>query len=176
MTDTAESHSTAVVDNEPTAKATVCHRVGIDFGMTICDMQHVDREPFEHAFSTVKAITCRFGKENVFIVSKAKSETSSKISLWLRDHCFFEATGMLPSNVYFVREVADKRIVVEKLRLTMFIDDYFKVVKCLAVAPTLQTIVWFRGRKELLGQIEKPFRTKIVIAHRWGNVYKVFAK
>ena len=152
-------------------------RIGVDFGMTIADCEDRDRRPFDGAFPTLHAIVNRFGAGNCFIVSKAKSETSAKILQWFEEFNFYAATGFLRSNVHFVRDYGDKRIMVDELKLSMFIDDSVKVVKCIVDAVSMNRVVWFRGSQQALkSEIPRQSRGKIVISKTWNKLYKVFAK
>lgn len=151
-------------------------RVGIDFGMTIADLQDPAAAPFPLALETIRAIVGRFGAEQVFIISKAKSGTQLKILAWLQDHEFFARTHMLPSRVHFVRDYSDKRILVDKFGVKYFIDDSIKVLKSLAGADTLEKAVYFRGNARTLKELPKSFRNSVTVAHSWSQLYKLFSK
>ena len=142
--------------------------------MTIADMR--DRTPFPQSFQTIRAIVSRFGPANVYIVSKAKSETRKMIMQWLTEHNFFTATGMLQSKVHFVREYADKRTVVDRYRIHYFVDDSIKIMRCLAGAPSIRKLVWFGAKPELLHRLDKKIRNSIVIYKSWSKLYKMFSQ
>ena len=158
------------------AKTSKPLRVGIDFGMTIADLQDPAAAPFPLALETIRAIVGHFGAEQVFIISKAKSGTQLKILSWLTDHDFFAKTHMLPSRVHFVRDYSDKRILVDKFGVNFFIDDSIKVLKSLAGADTLQKAVYFRGNTRTFKELPKSFRNRVVVTHSWSQLYKLFSK
>lgn len=151
-------------------------RVGLDFGMTIADMHTKGGLPFQNSLSTIRAIVGRHGPANVFIVSKAKAATQALILGWLDRYDFYASTGLPRNNVIFVREYADKREVVDRLGISLFIDDSSKVVKCLADSPSIRRVIWFKGRCELVHQLPKAFRNKIVFSKSWNALYKSFSK
>ncbi len=79
-------------------------------------------------FSAVRSIVEHFGRENVFIVSRAGQRRSEESTRWLRQVRFFERTGCKESNVFYVRLREQKRIVAEMLGLTHFVDDRWSVL------------------------------------------------
>ena len=93
-------------------------RVGLDFGKTIALIE--EDKPFDNAFEVIKMIINKYNCCNVFIVSKARQETSKFILNWLERHNFYNLTGFLKENIYFVEDYADKRTIVDKLKINIF--------------------------------------------------------
>ena len=149
-------------------------KAAFDFGKTIALIEE-DR-PFPNSFETIRMIVGKLAPDNVFIISKAKRETSTLILAWLQRHHFFTATHFLPKNVYFVEEYQDKRVLVDKLGINFFVDDSVKIVRALYSSPHIRKIVWFRGNRVHLREIPRKYRQKIVISNDWGRLYKVFTK
>jgi hypothetical protein len=52
-----------------------------------------------------------YGKENVFLVSKAGSSIAEKTKIWLTDKKFFEKTMFLKENILFCKERAQKAVI-----------------------------------------------------------------
>ena len=65
-------------------------------------------KPFDNAFEIIKMIVNKYTSDNVFIVSKARQETSQFILSWLDRHNFYNLTGF-SENIYFVKDYADKK-------------------------------------------------------------------
>ena len=150
-------------------------KVGLDFGKTIALIE--EDKPFDNAFEVIKMIINKYTSSNVFIVSKARQETSEFILNWLERHNFYKLTGFLKENIYFVEDYADKRTIVDKLKINIFIDDSIKIVRVLHSSEYIEKIIWFRGGDtRLLKEIPKNNRNKIIIAKEWNKIYKTFCK
>jgi len=149
-------------------------RVGIDFGKTI---GLLEEEPAPFAFEMILHLAHKFGSENVFIVSKAGERIEERIRQWLEDHAFYEATGFAHENVIFVRGYADKAIVVERLRISIFFDDKCKIVASLAPLPVIDRIFWMHASSEdVVRRIPKNLRYKVVPTREWSSTMKFFQK
>ncbi|VBB17613.1 hypothetical protein YASMINEVIRUS_76 [Yasminevirus sp. GU-2018] len=143
------------------------HRIGIDFGNTIGE---VDVDPDTKGFSVIRMFVDKYGSSNMFIVSKAGDEMKNRIEEWLVKNNFFATTNFLKENVIFVKEYFDKRDVVIKNKIDVFIDDHYKVVSSLCDVPTIKHIVWF-NKKGDIKLIPKEYRSKVVISSLWGKVW-----
>ena len=150
-------------------------KVGLDFGKTIALIE--EDKPFDNAFEIIKMIINKYNSDNVFIVSKARQETSQFILNWLDRHNFYNLTGFSRENIYFVEDYADKRTIVDRLKINIFIDDSIKIVRVLHSSEHIEKIIWFRGNDpKLLKEIPKQYRNKIVIFKKWNKLYKTFCK
>lgn len=150
-------------------------KVGFDFGKTIALIEQ--DKPFDNAFEVIKMIINKYTSSNVFIVSKARQETSEFILNWLERHNFYKLTGFLKENIYFVEDYADKRTIVDKLKINIFIDDSIKIVRVLHSSEYIEKIIWFQGGDtKLLKEIPKNNRNKIIISKEWNKIYKIFCK
>ena len=69
-----------------------------------------------------------FGRDNVFIVSKAKEKVKQRSIEWLDHHNFYEITGHSRDNVFFCRERKDKAEICNKYNINSFIDDRIDVL------------------------------------------------
>jgi len=120
--------------------------VGCDFGGVICDNHkgRGHREVFtnkeiqeycktrifvEGAIDTISAIIRVTGPENFFIVSRCTKQGEKVIMAWLEYHNFFELTCMNQENIHFCREREDKAQIVSDLKISLFIDDRWEVLK-----------------------------------------------
>ena len=92
-------------------------KVGLDFGKTIALIE--EDKPFDNAFEIIKMIVNKYTSDNVFIVSKARQETSQFILSWLDHHNFYNLTGFSKENIYFVKDYADKRTIVDRLKINI---------------------------------------------------------
>jgi len=154
-------------------------RIGIDFGKTIANIYTVtddEDQEYPNCFTILNHIVNRYSPANVYIISKARQENSKKIMSWLIDHDFFNRTNFLKKNIKFVEDCHEKRAWVDKLKINYFIDDNLKVVRAIYNAPSLDKIIWFQGKQELLKEIPKPYRKKIQISFNWNSIYKTFSK
>ena len=150
-------------------------KVGLDFGKTIALIE--EDKPFDNAFDVIKMIINKYTSDNVFIVSKARQETSQFILSWLDRHNFYNLTGFSRENIYFVKDYADKRIIVDRLKINIFVDDSIKIVRVLHSSENIEKIIWFEGNDpKLLKEIPKQYRNKIVIFKKWNKLYKTFCK
>jgi len=150
-------------------------KVGLDFGKTIAMIE--EDKPFDNAFEVIKMIINKYTSSNVFIVSKARQETSEFILNWLERHNFYNLTGFLKENIYFVEDYADKRTIVDRLKINIFVDDSIKIVRALHSSENIEKIIWFEGSDpKLLKEIPKKYRNKIVIFKKWNKLYKIFCK
>jgi hypothetical protein len=80
----------------------------------------------------MKSLVSRIGSENVFIVSKVGVKAEKLWATVLRETGFYRFTGMSRDNVYWVRERTGengKAPVVQRLRLTHFVDDRSDVLR-----------------------------------------------
>ena len=146
-------------------------KIGFDFGKTIGVTD--DKIPYKNSFNVIKMIIDNLGPENVYIISKARIEMKEKINQWLIDKRFFDLTNFSISNVYFVDEYEDKRILVDKLQINIFVDDSVKIIRCLIDSPFIKKLVWFNGNPKLIKDLPSEYRNKIIISHQWGKLYKI---
>ena len=146
-------------------------KIGFDFGKTIGITD--DEKPYKNSFNVIKMIIDKLGADNVYIISKAKVEMKEKISQWLIDRNFFDVTNFNISNVYFVDEYEDKRILVDKLQINIFVDDSVKIIRCLIDSPVIKKLVWFNGNNKLIKDLPSKYRERIIITHQWGKLYKI---
>ena len=150
-------------------------KVGLDFGKTIALIE--EDKPFDNAFDVIKMIINKYTSDNVFIVSKARQETRQFILSWLDRHNFYNLTGFSRENIYFVKDYADKRTIVDRLKINIFVDDSIKIVRVLHSSENIEKIIWFEGSDpKLLKEIPKQYRNKIVIFKKWNKLYKTFCK
>jgi len=63
----------------------------------------------EEAIMSVRHVVEKFGKDNVYIISKAKNRWIKANHERLAKCNFFEETGMEKSNLYFCDEYEDKK-------------------------------------------------------------------
>jgi len=78
----------------------------------------------------------RFG-EKVFLISKRGPRVQAKTNRWLKQHHFFEKTGIKPRHIHFCLERADKADLCAQLGITHFIDNRIDVLTYLRDVPYL---------------------------------------
>lgn len=85
----------------------------------------------DETIKTINMTVQKFKPENVYIISKAKEKWIEINKKRLADIDFFNRTGMIKENVYFVDEYEDKGILCKKLGIDYMIDDSVKVLRYL---------------------------------------------
>ena len=150
-------------------------KIGIDFGKTIGVVES-DR-PVENSFGIIRQWVTRYGPDNVFVVSKARTKMRRKILNWLSRHSFVQETGIKAGNILFCDSYEDKRTIVEQHNIDVFIDDNVHVVRVLSACDQIKKIIWLNAEANLK-DIGKPFRRKIVLASEWNrrDMQKTFMK
>lgn len=89
-------------------------------------------EEIDHeAVTSIKLVVEKYGKNNIFIISKAKNKYIDINKKRLNDYNFFKKTGMLKCNLYFCNEYSDKSKLCANLNIDYMIDDSLKVIKYL---------------------------------------------
>ena len=91
----------------------------------------------EEAIMSVRHTVEKFGKDNVYIISKAKNRWIKANHERLAKCNFFKKTGMLNSNLYFCDEYEDKQKLCSKLSIDYMVDDSRKVLKHLVGTPCI---------------------------------------
>ncbi|MBN2610188.1 MAG: hypothetical protein JXB00_01385 [Bacteroidales bacterium] len=120
--------------------------IGIDFGGVILSAQKntskedtpLDGEsnyllspPNDLAFNGIKKLIMKFGREHVFIISKAGKKMQHRTEAWMEAHDFFNQTTINPAHVIFCNTRADKKLHCQMLGVTHFIDDRIHVMQLL---------------------------------------------
>ena len=118
-------------------------RVGVDFGGVILDIR--DSSPHDNstallpampqAIESIATMVELLSPQNVFIVSKAKTDMQPRILFWLDAKNFYARTGFLPGNIHFCRETRDKGPIVNRFHITHFVDDRLDVLQCMTSPP-----------------------------------------
>lgn len=87
-------------------------------------------KPFPGAFNVVKRLVKKFGKKNVFLLSRAPREARKESDeRWLRKHRFCEQTGVPESNVVmYIGKQEEKAAKARELGITHMIDDRLDVL------------------------------------------------
>ena len=146
-------------------------KIGFDIGGVIVDTS--TREPFEGALVTIKLAIEKFGKENIFIISKAKYEwIKSNLELFEKLN-FYEVTGVKKDHVHFVDEFEDKKDKCTKLGVTYMIDDEIKVVKFCSESDSIVPI-WFERTKEECLKLH--LDDKVIPCKTWKSIRKLLSR
>ena len=148
-------------------------KIGIDFGKTIGLIEN--ESPYPDCISTINFLKNKFGSDNIYIISKAKTEMSDKILNWLDKINFYKRTSFLKNNVIFCENYSDKALIVEKLKINIFIDDHIKVIQSMILLKQIKLIIWFNKNVDIK-LIDKKFRSKIQITTKWSSIIKFIKK
>jgi len=117
-------------------------RIGVDFGGVILDIR--DSSPHDNSTALpamLQAIKCiatmveLLSPQNVFFVSKVKTDMQPRILFWLDANTFYARTGFLPGNIHFCRETRDKGPIVNRFHITHFVNDRLDVLPCMTSPP-----------------------------------------
>lgn len=156
-------------------------RIGIDIGGVIIAQDTDDPDlffteaflrakPFPDSFEVIQALVQRFGRENVFILSKCGESVQKKSREWLADKNFFEFTGLDPQNLYFCLERYEKAGIAEQLGLTVFIDDRYTVLKYMIPSNQLKRLILFCPNTTENELSEMNPNDKIVKIKSWRDI------
>ena len=143
------------------------HRIGIDFGRTIGE---VEQEYSDKTFNIIKMIVQKYKSENVFIISKAGQEMQAKIRTWLDKYDFCNICEFDENNIHFVKEYTDKRNMIIKYNIDVFIDDHYKVIQSIMDLKQVKYIIWFNSKADQ-NLIPKKYRSKIRITSKWAKIW-----
>lgn len=164
----------------PTGKA-----VAIDIGGVI--VQHgndsgpgfLDEETFldaqevAGAYAAIQQLVRFYGVENVFILSRAREHVSRRSVEYFMHTKFIERTGIDPRRILFVRERADKRLVLDRLNIGLLIDDTWTVIRHILEETTNGRAIWFGGgstpaaRRKQRKLVPKAFHNRITLCASW---------
>ncbi|MDH5179593.1 MAG: hypothetical protein OEZ39_17040 [Gammaproteobacteria bacterium] len=119
-------------------------RIGIDIGKVIMSpvaggksdttflsgdlKQAMATPPSPGAFEGVARLVETFGRQNVWLVSKAGPGVQRKTWFWLEHHDFYARTGLKPAHVRFCLRRDEKAGHCEALGINYFIDDRLDVL------------------------------------------------
>lgn len=113
----------------------VYDKLGIDIGRVIIggandNEQLMFGDDYLHTLEVPGAVDSikqlseeRFGAEKIFLVSKCGPIMEQKTREWLEEKKFYDRTGLNPLNTYFCRTRKGKAPIVERLGISVFIDD-----------------------------------------------------
>lgn len=113
-------------------------KIGIDIGGVLREKRVVAQArrsnnfvqlPNPYVLQAVRKIVKKFGRNNVYIVSKCPEETETAMLEWLNSNGFIDQMGIDPRQIYFCRLRSDKVVIAKKLKLTYFIDDRAEVLE-----------------------------------------------
>lgn len=96
-------------------KEKITIKIRIDFGKTIGLVE--EEVPYKDSYSVINFLIRYYGKENIFIVSKARTEMKQKINNWLVKNKFFELTNFEKNNFIFYDNYEDKVNIVKKHKI-----------------------------------------------------------
>ena len=111
-------------------------KIGIDIGGVLRSKRDslalnsdMPQPPTPNAIEVMKNLVSRYGKENLYIISKVPEESEELMLIWLRDNGMFEDVGTDPSHVYFCRLRTEKAFIASELKLNYFVDDRAEVLE-----------------------------------------------
>jgi hypothetical protein len=132
--------------------------LGVDIGGVIVDRVAEDSDtsffgtrPLETpqvpgAFEALAMLTGMIFIGRVHIISKAGPSVAANARSWLTHNRFFERSGIVPTNLHFVRERADKADVCRRVGVTHFVDDELEVLIDLRDVPNRYLFVGGLGK------------------------------
>lgn len=104
-------------------------RFAFDIGGVIIDSKSETIN--DEAVKSIKLVIEKYGKENVYIISKAKEKYIKINKNRLDEYDFYEKTRFLKSNLFFCNEYIDKSRICKNLKIDYMVDDSLKVIKFL---------------------------------------------
>ena len=151
-----------------------------------------DFEIADESMKSVLLMTQKYGRHNIYILSKAGPKYQDLIMEKLLIADFFHVTGLPIENVHFVLEYEEKQIVCSRLGINFLIDDHIKIVRYIITAPQCSTIpIWFGKRNNTNITVLKNSLTESISSnnahlqqrikqvcpcHSWKHLRKIFQK
>lgn len=146
-------------------------KIGIDIGGVLRRkrsslVSHDDmlQPPTPDAIEVMKHIVTRYGKENLYIVSKVSEESEESMLTWLQDNGIFDYVGMDPLHVHFCRLRTDKVQIANKLQLVYFVDDRADVLEPMRGTVNRRIMYSFNGKHE------DTYDTEIIKLSSWREI------
>jgi len=102
-------------------------RIAFDIGGVIIDRN--TNNYMNEAIMSLQEIIKKFKNDNVYIISKARDKYVIQNRLFFEETQFYERTGFLEQNLYFVPEYEDKQFLCNKLKINYLVDDSIKVLR-----------------------------------------------
>jgi hypothetical protein len=112
------------------------NRIGFDLGDTITDLSKIDKRellrnpkyistiPFmPGAEEALKEIARTKGSSSIFIISKVSHRAEMLTLQWLLTKKFYGRTGILQTNVHFVRTSKEKALAAHHYELDAYFDN-----------------------------------------------------
>lgn len=157
--------------------------LGVDIGNVIInnrlnDLKKLDEKGYaalplvEGALEGLKTLNEYF-KGEVYLLSKCTEWAQGQSLIWLKEHDFYNKTGIDPKNAYFVRERHEKDGVCRKLGITHFIDDRLEVLS--HMVESTPNLILFQPDDVEVKEFEK-FLPHVTIANSWAAVVDIVAK
>ena len=125
---------------------------------------------FESILSLKLAVQ-KYGRDNIFIISKAKDKYVELNKEYLNNIHFFDNTLINKENLIFCREYEDKAILCKKLNIDYMIDDSLKVAKFILDYQTTKPILFGSHLK-----LDKELINKIIYIKNWTKFRKFMCK
>lgn len=125
----------------------------------------------EDAVNVVKTIIKRYGKENVYIISRVQSHQLSFITgIWMETHNFLQKTNMSLDNVKICTRLKNKSRIAEELNITHFIDDRPEVLNYFSKNIIL---IAYRPKKSELKKYPD-VASRAIIVNSWKEIANYF--
>ncbi len=110
---------------------------------TMFGAQYLEAPAVPGVFAALRELTTRFGRNQVIIISKARSRTmKQRTREWLKHNRFYDQTGLLEKNVFFTDTREDKGKVAAKEQVSVMIDDHLDCIEAVQR--------WVRGARGVL--------------------------
>jgi hypothetical protein len=113
----------------------------------------------------LKILVDRYGKENVFIVSRVDREAVEINKLLIKLNGICEKTGLLEANIVFVERLGDKVEVCENLGIFMHIDDRGEVFS--HMCSRIPRLFWFNPSPKDLDKWSVKLGMNVVRVSSW---------
>ncbi len=153
-------------------------RLGVDIGKVIIQRDTEEWQPnkprqeIPNARKVIaRLVSEEFGKENVFLISKADALKQIESRAWLLENNFYEDTGINPLHVIFCMHRADKAKICKTLSITHFIDDRLEVLSHLV--DIVSHLYLFNPRIEETSKFPQ-FLPYVCEARTWKNIEELF--
>ncbi len=120
-------------------------KISVDLGRTLIDS--IKKFYYPDSLDVVKRLIAKYGKDNVFIISRVNDAQKLRAEAFLDSTDFYNITGFNKNNLYFCFDRRDKSIFISGLNIDCHVDDRVSVMN--HVSDKVLKLIFCPDEKEL---------------------------